>query len=80
MLELIDSFENKDANHIKNLMLEKASCSRSVKAGNYINKNELKALIERLGMCEFPFTCPHGRPTFLKFSMFDLEKMFLRSK
>lgn len=80
MLELIDSFENKDDEHIKDLMLEKAACSRSVKAGNYINTNELKALIERLGMSEFPFTCPHGRPTFLKFSLFDLEKLFLRSK
>jgi DNA mismatch repair protein MutL len=80
MIELIDSFENKDVEHIKDLMLEKAACSRSVKAGNYINKNELKALIERLGMSEFPFTCPHGRPTFLKFNLVDLEKMFLRSK
>ena len=80
MLELIDSFENKDAEHIKDIMLEKAACSRSVKAGSYINKNELKALIERLGMCEFPFTCPHGRPTFLKLNLVDLEKMFLRSK
>lgn len=80
IIELIDSFENKDAEHIKDLMLEKAACSRSVKAGSYINKNELKALVERLGMSEFPFTCPHGRPTFLKFNLVDLEKMFLRSK
>lgn len=80
IIELIDSFENKDGEHIKDLMLEKAACSRSVKAGSYINKIELKALVERLGMSEFPFTCPHGRPTFLKFNLVDLEKMFLRSK
>ncbi len=80
MIELIDSFENNDSEHIKDLMLDKAACSRSVKAGNYINKDELKSLIERLGECEFPFTCPHGRPTFLKFNLVDLEKMFLRSK
>lgn len=79
-LDLIDSFDNQDSEEIKNLMLEKAACSRSVKAGNYINKNELKALIQRLGECEFPFTCPHGRPTFLKLNVTDLEKMFLRSK
>lgn len=79
-LDLIDSFDNKDSEEIKNLMLEKAACSRSVKAGNYINKNELKALIQRLGECEFPFTCPHGRPTFLKLNGMDLEKLFLRSK
>ena len=77
---MIDSFENNDSEHIKDLMLEKAACSRSVKAGNYINKNELKALIVRLGESEFPFTCPHGRPTFLRFNLIDLEKMFLRSK
>ncbi len=79
-LDLIDSFDNNDSEEVKNLMLEKAACSRSVKAGSYINKNELKALIQRLGESEFPFTCPHGRPTFLKLNVMDLEKLFLRSK
>lgn len=79
-LDLIDSFDNNDSEEIKNLMLEKAACSRSVKAGSFINKNELKALIQRLGESEFPFTCPHGRPTFLKYNVMDLEKLFLRSK
>ncbi len=80
IIGLIDSFNNNDLEKIKDLMLEKAACSRSVKAGNFLNKNELEGLLESLGECEFPFTCPHGRPTFIKFNNSDLEKLFLRSK
>ncbi len=80
ILELIDSFNNDDSEKVIDLMLEKAACSRSVKAGNFLNINELKGLVEMLGECEFPYTCPHGRPTIIEFNHFNLEKMFLRSK
>ncbi|MDD2370570.1 MAG: DNA mismatch repair endonuclease MutL [Firmicutes bacterium] len=80
IMDLIDSFDNDDSEVIKDMMLEKAACSRSVKAGNFLNYNEIKGLLEMLGECEFPYTCPHGRPTLIKFSDYDLEKMFLRSK
>ena len=51
--------------------------------GEEASKDFLLDLIdsfEKLGESEFPFTCPHGRPTFLKLTASDLEKMFLRSK
>lgn len=54
------------------------SCKMSVKANTSITVFEQEELINRLFKCEFPYTCPHGRPTIIKFPIFELEKMFKR--
>ncbi len=51
---------------------------RSVKAHDAMSLAEAEKLLERLGRCENPFNCPHGRPTFIKYSILDLEKQFKR--
>ncbi len=79
LLTLIDKIDTGTDSYIKDYMLEKASCVRSVKAGEKINIIELKSLIIQLGECDNPFTCPHGRPIFLRYTLHDLEKLFLRS-
>lgn len=78
LLNLVDRLEKGEGDYLRDYMLEKASCVRSVKAGQRVSREELAALIYRLGECEFPMTCPHGRPTFIKYSGADLEKLFLR--
>ena len=65
-LSLKDKIDSGEDVSIKEYMIEKASCVRSVKGGEKISKEELLALINQLGECKFPFTCPHGRPVFLK--------------
>lgn len=79
LLTLIDKIDTGTDSYIKDYMLEKASCVRSVKAGEKINLIELKSLIIQLGECDNPFTCPHGRPIFIRYGVHDLEKLFLRS-
>lgn len=79
LLNLVDRLESGSLNQIKDYLIEKASCVRSVKAGERVGHEELKALIYRLGECEFPYTCPHGRPTLVTLGIEELEKMFLRS-
>jgi DNA mismatch repair protein MutL len=55
------------------------ACKRkSVKAFDALTPEAMRDLIERLARCENPFSCPHGRPTFLKYSFLDLEKQFKR--
>ena len=54
------------------------SCKMSVKANTSITVFEQEELVNRLFKCEFPYTCPHGRPTIIKFPIFELEKMFKR--
>ena len=54
------------------------ACKMSVKANTSISYEEEEALIKRLFECESPFTCPHGRPTIIKYPKYELEKMFKR--
>ena len=55
------------------------ACKMSVKANTNIGYNEQEELLNRLFKCEFPYTCPHGRPTIIKYPIAELEKMFKRS-
>ena len=54
------------------------SCKMSVKANTNIGPLEQETLIKRLFKCEFPYTCPHGRPTIIKYTKYELEKLFKR--
>ena len=55
------------------------SCKMAIKANMNISEEEMKALIEDLRKCDNPFNCPHGRPTIIFYSNYDLEKLFKRS-
>ena len=54
------------------------ACKSSIKAHDVISKEEIDALIDGLKVCGNPFSCPHGRPTFIKFSLYEIERMFKR--
>ncbi|MBA9084097.1 DNA mismatch repair protein MutL [Fontibacillus solani] len=54
------------------------SCKASIKANQKITPEEANTLIQRLGACKQPYTCPHGRPIVISFSAYDLEKLFKR--
>lgn len=55
------------------------SCKMAIKANMNISKEEMEALIDDLRKCENPYTCPHGRPTTIFYSNYELEKMFKRA-
>lgn len=71
----------------KNFSLEKfndnlakmVSCKMSIKANTYIDKPSMESLINDLRKCKNPYNCPHGRPSIIHFSIYELEKMFKRS-
>ncbi len=54
------------------------SCKAAVKAHDKLSYQEMLGLFTELDKCENPFSCPHGRPTFIKFSEYELERMFRR--
>ncbi len=62
----------------RDYICKQISCKSSIKANHRINLDEVKALIDGLNNCKNPYTCPHGRPTIIKFRPEDLEKMFER--
>lgn len=66
---------------IKKLREEAAimmSCKASIKANRYLRHDEIQALLDELRRTEDPFTCPHGRPVILHYSISEMEKMFKR--
>lgn len=55
------------------------SCKLAIKANMNITLEEMETLISDLRKCQNPFHCPHGRPTMIYYTKYDLEKMFKRS-
>jgi len=55
------------------------ACRMSIKANDYINYEDQEYLLDELRKCENPFTCPHGRPTIITYTKYDLEKLFKRA-
>lgn len=55
------------------------SCKMSIKANENISLEEMQVLINRLRDCYNPFNCPHGRPTIIHYSKYELEKLFKRT-
>ena len=55
------------------------ACRAAIKAGEELNVRQMEILLNELRRTPFPFTCPHGRPTILRFDTHDLAKMFKRT-
>jgi DNA mismatch repair protein MutL len=55
------------------------ACRSSVKANSNIKTDEANALLRSLAACANPYTCPHGRPVFIRYTKRDLEKLFKRT-
>ncbi len=55
------------------------ACKMSIKAGDAITLPDMTYLIEELRKTKNPFTCPHGRPTIIAYTKYDLEKLFKRA-
>ncbi|MDD5921654.1 MAG: DNA mismatch repair endonuclease MutL [Eubacteriales bacterium] len=54
------------------------SCKSAVKAHDKLRVSEMKALMDQLAQCRNPFSCTHGRPTFIRFTLYEIEKFFKR--
>lgn len=54
------------------------SCKAAVKANDRLSFSEAKELVEHILKLENPFSCPHGRPTIIEMSKYELEKKFKR--
>ena len=55
------------------------ACKMSIKANTNITIEEMERLISDLRKCDNPYNCPHGRPTIIFYSTYELEKLFKRS-
>lgn len=78
MAGLIDMHQT-TAKEIRQHVLATTACRAAIKAGEVLNLKQMELLLEELMNTPFPYTCPHGRPTILKFDSGDLAKMFKRT-
>ena len=75
-----DSDENADfRNQVAIDKLITKSCKSAVKANDYLTDEEVSSLLNTLRNCKNPYSCPHGRPTIIKFSKYEMERMFKRA-
>ena len=67
------------AKKIRQSVLATTACKAAIKAGQELNLRQMEILLSELSTTPHPHTCPHGRPTIIKFSGGDLAKMFKRT-
>ena len=79
--EILDALAEgkiRDVYDTKILVVATMACKAAVKAHDQLSIQEAQALIVQLLELENPFTCPHGRPTIVALSRYELEKKFKR--
>ncbi len=80
-IEMLDDFSNMSGRETPELILEKVasmSCKAAVKGNNRLSMPEIQSLIDELLTLENPYNCPHGRPTIISMTKYELEKKFKR--
>lgn len=80
-IEMLDDFSNLSGRETPELILEKVasmSCKAAVKGNQTLNFSEFDALMEELLTLDNPYHCPHGRPTIISMTKYEIEKKFKR--
>lgn len=81
LIELLDGLMQLKGNETPQMLLEKIasmSCKAAVKGNQKLSRLEMEQLINELMALENPYHCPHGRPTIISMSKYELEKKFKR--
>ena len=78
LMDLIIDKKDFDFDQFVWRMAATAACRMSVMAGDYISIEDQEWILENIRYCENPFTCPHGRPTIITYTKYELEKLFKR--
>ena len=81
----VDEIETEDEQHkaiarnIRQACIATTACRAAIKAGQELSFRQMQILLDQLSKTSNPYTCPHGRPTIIKFSSHDFAKMFKRT-
>ena len=80
-IEILDNLNELSGRNNPELILEKIasmSCKAAVKGNMKLSRMEMKSLIKELLTLDNPYQCPHGRPTIISMSKYEIEKKFKR--
>lgn len=75
---LVETEKSTDLAQIFDAVLILMACHGAVRAHHPLQQSQILALLQQMDAAEYPYTCPHGRPTLIKLSEHDLEKTFGR--
>ena len=81
LMGIVDSLTNEAGKMVPDIITEKIasmSCKAAVKGNSKLSYDEADRLISQLLTLENPYNCPHGRPTIISMSKYELEKKFKR--
>ena len=78
MIKYVCEINSIDLKSIRDELAKRISCKGAIKANRNLEIDEVNNLIKQLQECKNPFTCPHGRPTLISFTKYEIEKLFLR--
>lgn len=78
LLDEIDNYGKTDRQEKEDRFIATIACKSAVKAKMKLTEREVDKLMERLLELPNPFTCPHGRPTAIKMTKYDIERKFAR--
>ncbi|MFD4815146.1 DNA mismatch repair endonuclease MutL [Peribacillus butanolivorans] len=78
MIEQLLSMKKVDIKKLREEAAIMMSCKASIKANRHLRNDEIQALLDELRQTTDPFTCPHGRPIIISYSIYEMEKMFKR--
>jgi DNA mismatch repair protein MutL len=76
--ELLVHGKSGKIDELRDEVLSVMACHPAVKVHRKLDMREMETLIEDLFKCRMPHTCPHGRPTVVRFSIEEIKKMFKR--
>ncbi|GHH96664.1 DNA mismatch repair endonuclease MutL [Neobacillus kokaensis] len=78
MIEQLLAMKKVDIKKLREEAAIMMSCKASIKANRHLRNDEIQALLDDLRKASDPFTCPHGRPIIVHYSIYEMEKMFKR--
>lgn len=78
IIHLCLSDEKVSISSLLHLSIADIACKKSIKANHIMSITEIQGLLSDLSKCKNPSNCPHGRPTMLKLTKYDVEKIFRR--
>ena len=79
IVEIVLETKNFSIEKFRENLATMMSCKQAIKANEYISDAEVEKLLDDLRHCNNPFNCPHGRPTIIYYSNYELEKLFKRT-
>lgn len=79
ILDLLIDTREFDAAKFNDKVAATIACKKSLKGNTRITFGLADEIIKELVKCDNPYNCPHGRPTIVKFTIYELEKMFKRA-